>query len=90
MIIGSHSLNPKRILAASYSPASEDAYILKIGYQIGNELVEMSQIASKKDCSKYLRKIDKIINQHYVSDIVAESSTKSIAGFNINESLEEY
>jgi hypothetical protein len=46
MIIGQHSVNPKRIITASYSPAQGTYNLFKISYRIGGEIV------TEQDCKK--------------------------------------
>lgn len=69
MIIGQHSVNPKRVITASYSPAQGDYNLFKIGYRVGGEIIDLSQLGTEKDCKKWLRQIDKVIKYQIMNDI---------------------
>lgn len=69
MILGKYTLNPKRILMASYTPAEVNIFLMKVSYRVGGEIIDLSQLGTEKECRKWLKQVDKIINYHVMNDI---------------------
>jgi len=95
MIIGSYSLDPRRILTANYTVAKGNLYLFKIGYVIGSEIVDIAQMGSKKECIQWLELADTVIGKgplidaissHYLNDEIEDedvpTATRQI-GFNV-------
>lgn len=83
MIIGQHSVNPKRVITASYSPAQGDYNLFKIGYRVGNDLVDLSQLGTKKECERWLRQVDKVIKYQIMNDINEKEELPDAIGSSI-------
>lgn len=80
MIIGQHSVNPKRIITASYSPAQGTYNLFKISYRIGGEIVDLSQLGTEQDCKKWLRQVDKVIKYQIMNDISEREESENAIG----------
>jgi len=80
MIIGQHSVNPKRIITASYSPAQGEYNLFKIGYRVGGEIIDLSQLGTEKDCKKWLRQIDRVINYQIMNDVSEKEESENAIG----------
>lgn len=79
MIIGQHSVNPKRIITASYSPAQGLYSLFKIGYRVGGEIIDLSQLGTEKDCKKWLRQVDKVIKYQIMNDINEKEDSEAVS-----------
>jgi hypothetical protein len=71
MIIGSYSLDPRRIVTANYTVAKGNLYLFKIGYVIGSELMDITQIGRKKECIEWLELANTVIGKGPLIDAIS-------------------
>lgn len=78
MIVGSHSLDPKRILSSHYELHSNIngniIYAFGIQYLVGNQLETKIQFGTLEDCIKWNKKIDKVIGKAILEDAIGTSN----------------
>jgi len=71
MIIGTHALDPRRILTANFENAKYNLYIFKIGYVVGSEVIQITQLGKKKDCEEWLELVNTIIGKGPLIDAIS-------------------
>lgn len=73
MIVGALCVDPRRILFASHQIANPpNVYVLKIGYLMGQEAVELTQFGTLKECVKWMKALDTVTGKGPLLDAIAD------------------
>ena len=73
MLIGSHSVDPRRVLGANYQIVDKSGmHVFKIIYLVGNEALELTQFGTLTKCVKWLKEANTIIGLGPLADAISD------------------
>lgn len=75
MIVGSYTIDPKRIVSADYElryiANAVPIYEFSIRYLIANQLDNMTQLGTLEDCIKWSKQVNKYIGKDALLDAIS-------------------
>ena len=75
MVIGSHCIDPRRVITAQYQLVTKASYLFKIVYLVGDEAIELPQFGTLSECKRWLKELDTVIGKSMLLDAI---STKEL------------